>query len=122
MIFTNSKYLFFKQPKALLTAVIVLCCSLMLSAQNKDSANTKSNLFFYHTATQNKTAHLYSKLQYERPNNQLMSWPDYPLTTTQIEQRNKQWEQDNKLTNKIAKDIITSLLSKKKKIAVIPQF
>jgi len=51
-----------------------------------------------------------------------MSWPDYPLTTTQIEQRNKQWEQDNKLTNKIAKDIITSLLSKKKKIAVIPQF
>ncbi|WP_462238926.1 hypothetical protein [Ferruginibacter sp.] len=62
------------------------------------------------------------KLNYARPNNQLMSWPNYPLTAAQIEQRDKQWEQDNKLSNVIAKDIITSILSKKKKVAVIPKF
>lgn len=62
------------------------------------------------------------KLNYATPDNQLMSWPNYPLTAAQIDQRNKQWEQDNKLSNAIAKDVITSILSKKKKIAVLPKF
>jgi hypothetical protein len=51
-----------------------------------------------------------------------MSWPNYPSTAEAITRRMDQKAKDNKLQNIIAKDIIKSVFSKKKKIAVIPQY
>jgi phosphoglycerol transferase MdoB-like AlkP superfamily enzyme len=122
MFLSHSKYLLLKPLKLTACLVAVLLCHCSVLAQEKIAAANQSTLFYYHSFAKNNTAHTYSKLQYTRPDNQLMSWPNYPLTAVQIEQRNKQWEQDNKLSNKIAKDVITSILSKKKKPAVIPKF
>jgi hypothetical protein len=87
-----------------------------------DSQDTKNKLTFYHTVTASKTTRQYLHPDYTRPNNQLMSWPNYPLTAWEIERRYRQDDVDSKLSNIIAKDIITSILSKKKKVAVIPKF
>jgi hypothetical protein len=87
-----------------------------------DSQDTKNKLTFYHSVTASKTTRTYLHPDYTRPNNQLMSWPNYPLTAWEIERRYKQDDVDSKLSNIIAKDIITSILSKKKKVAVIPKF
>lgn len=111
-----------KQLKILPAVTIIFLFSFAASAQDEESIKTKNHLLYYHSFAQSKPTPAYTKLTYYRPNNQLMSWPNYPLTAAQIEQRDKQWEQENKLTNKIAKDIIASFLSKKKKVAVIPKF
>ncbi len=88
-----------------------------------DSQNTgKNNLAFYHAATTSKATRQYLHVNYTRPNNQLMSWPDYPLTPEEIKRRDEEDKQSKKLSNIIAKDILTSILSKKKKVAVIPKF
>jgi hypothetical protein len=90
-----------------------------------DTATTQNKtgvLQYYHSIKEVKTAKQYTKLVYTRPNNQLMSWPNYPSTPEAITRRMDQKAKDNKLQNIIAKDIIKSVFSKKKKIAVIPQY
>ncbi|MGG9964598.1 hypothetical protein [Ferruginibacter sp. SUN106] len=127
MIFTQRKYLPCCIRKPLLGVPIFLLLSITTSAQNttvkKDSSNTYNNLSFYHSFTSAKTTtRPYTHINYTRPNNQLMSWPNFPLTPTEFERRRRQYVQENKPSSVIAKDIITNILKKKTKVAVVPKF
>jgi hypothetical protein len=101
-------------------------CSLPVFAQyTPDTATTQNKagiLQYYHSIKESKPVTQYTKLVYTRPKNQLMSWPNYPSTAEAVTRRMDQKVKDNKLQNIIAKDIIKSVFSKKKKIAVIPQY
>jgi len=103
----------------------LLLCSTT-TAQNasaaKDSGNTTNSLSFYHSYTRAATTRPYTRINYTRPNNQLMSWPNFPLTPTEVERRRRQYVQENKPSSVIAKDIITNMLKKKTKVAVVPKF
>lgn len=116
MIRFRGKYFFF----TMLTAFCLSAKGQYTAAV--DSTNTTGILIYYHSSKEPKATRTYLHLDYTRPNNQLMSWPDYPLTAYEIEHRDRRREQENKISNKIAKDIITSLLHKKKKAAVIPTY
>ncbi|MBK7885427.1 MAG: hypothetical protein IPJ81_17785 [Chitinophagaceae bacterium] len=124
MNFIPGKYLQLPILKVCFNIVLVLFLCTKAPAQItyviKDSYDIKNNLS--NSITSVKTQHSFQRIDYTPPNNQLMSWPDYPLTTSQIEQRNEKWKQDHKLSNIIAKDIVESILSKKKKVAVVPKF
>jgi len=126
MICTSAKYLYFKLHRPLMGIIVIICCSLNTTAQHspaaKDSSSTQKRLYYYHSFTSSKPAHPYTKIDYTRPNNQLMSWPNFPLTATEIERRHRVAEQESKPSSVIAKDIITNLLKKKTKTAVIPKF
>ena len=126
MNFIPGKYLQFSTLKICFNIALVLFLCTKVSAQTtpvvKDSSNIKNNLPYYYSIAPAKTQHPYQHINYTRPNNQLMSWPDYPLTLAEIERRNEKWEQDHKLSNIIAKDVLQSILSKKKKVAVVPKF
>ena len=106
-------------------AVLVTCCTGSI-AQSSDSTTESSNkknvLSFYHSITPAKVKHTYQRLDYTRPNNQLMSWPGYNLTAAERDRQYITEERENKIGNVIAKDIITGLLKKKTKVAVIPKF
>jgi hypothetical protein len=102
--------------------VFFLTAQPALFAQTTKPPCANDPLFYYHELFAKKPAHPYIKIDYSRPNNQLMSWPNYPLTAAQIAQRDRNWKQENKVSSRVAKDIITSFLSKKKPVAVIPKF
>jgi hypothetical protein len=51
-----------------------------------------------------------------------MSWPNYPSTAEGVMRRFEQNGRDNDVKNIVAKDLLKSLFSKKKKIAVIPKY
>jgi hypothetical protein len=126
MNFIRNKYLQLSILKICFNIVLVLFLCTKASAQvnpvAKDSSNIKNNMFFYHSIAPVKTQHPYQRINYTRPNNQLMSWPDYPLTLSEIKRRDEQWKEDHKLSNIIAKDFVQSILTKKKKSAVVPKF
>lgn len=128
MIRNGGKYLCFQLLRPLLGFTVMLLWSIATKAQNqtpaKDSSSTQKRLFYYHSFASSKPARSYTKIDYTkpRPNEQLMSWPNYPLSAWEIESRDKQREQDEKLSNIIAKEIITTILKKKPKVAVIPKF
>jgi hypothetical protein len=126
MICNKDKYLYHRPVRTLFGTILLLCCYLSSTAQNqqpvKDSSNTQKRLLYYHSYTNSKPAHPYTKIDYTRPNDQLMSWPNFPLTATEMERRHRVAEKEEKLSSVIAKDIITNLLKKKTKVAVIPKF
>jgi len=126
MICNSATYLYLKLRRPLVGAIAILFFSLNASAQNKptttDSSNTQKRLFYYHSFTSLKPVHPYTKIDYTLPNDQLMSWPNFPLTATEMERRHRVAEKEEKLSSVIAKDIITNILKKKPKVAVIPKF
>jgi|GEM_PF-4217942 len=126
MIFSLNKYLGFAILQSFFIIALLLFLNIQGFGQNTgmatDSPSVSSRLFYYHSAMPEKKSHPFQRIDYTRPNNQLMSWPNYPLTATEMERRHRIAAQENKLSNVIAKDIITSILSKKKKVAVIPKF
>jgi hypothetical protein len=122
MIFCSCKYLISKHHKAMAVLAVLLTVTGAAGAQLKNPVAANDPLYFYNSTKVEKPARSYTKLDYARPNNQLMSWLNYPLTATQVEQRMNQNARDNKFSNKVAKDIITAVFSKKKPAAVIPKF
>ena len=64
--------------------------------------------------------------RFKRPNNQLMSWPNYPLTAAQIAARDARY--DRPITRQIIEDIaesyVNSILNgtRKKPVATVPKF
>ncbi len=56
------------------------------------------------------------------PNNQLMYWPNYPLTPYQFTRRTEIIAENNKPKNALARDIITTIITKKKIVAIKPEF
>jgi hypothetical protein len=122
MFFTTGKYCTLLL-KLVLSWVAVVLFSLHAAAQNKDSTYFLKSFLNQTTLKKNTLiANPNIKTRYTRPNNQLMSWPNYPLTAYQIEQRNKQLAESRKLKNVIANDVLKSFLAKKNKPAVIPKF
>ena len=125
MICNKGTYLYSERVFHLLGTLLLLLCCLGSTAQDqrpvKDSI-TQKRLLYYHSFTSSKPAHPYTKIDYTRPNDQLMSWPNFPLTATEMERRHRVAEKEEKLSSVIAKDIITNLLKKKPRIAVIPKF
>ncbi len=125
MIRNKDKYLYFMLLRLLSLYALLLFFCFTATAQtqpaNKDSSYEK-RLFYYHSVTSAKKIYPYTKIDYSLPNNQLMSWPDFPLTPTEIERRHRVAEKERKPASIIAKDIITNLLKKKTKVAVIPKF
>ena len=107
---------------AILLSLLYTEAAAQISPFVKDSSSTKTDLSFYHTIAPVKTPHPFQHIDYTRPNDQLMSWPNFPLTPTEIERRHRVMEQENKPSSIIAKDIIKNILGKKKKVAVIPKF
>jgi hypothetical protein len=127
MFFKGAKYYAFLQLKLILSWLFVAVFTLGANAQNKPAVKDSAYFLksFLSQATPKKstlTANPTIKTRYARPNNQLMSWPNYPLTAYQIEQRDKLLAKRRKLENVIANDILKSFLSKKTKTAVIPKF
>ena len=126
MIRNTGKYVPFKILKHLfcIGPVLLLCCKT--TAQNipvpKADTTKQDALFYYHSFTGTQALHPYTHINYARPDNQPMSWPNFPLTPTEQERRHRQYMQDTKPATVIAKDIITSMLKKKAKAAVIPKF
>ena len=126
MIRNSHKYLYFGILKCLVAIIISLLFYTHTTAQNiampKADSSKQKTLAFYHAFTSAQTQHPYTHIDYTRPNDQLMSWPNFPLTPTEVERRHRQYLQENKPSSVIAKDIITSILKKKTKVAVIPKF
>jgi len=64
--------------------------------------------------------------RFKRPTNQLMSWPNYPLTAQQIMQRDRKYDQPigKQILDEMAESYINSLLNgrNKKPVAVRPRF
>jgi hypothetical protein len=126
MFFSAAPYLRLPLQKYIaLIAVLLLVC-IAVTAQNKlvftDSTGYLKSFLNQSRNTNKLIPNPTVKTRYARPNNQLMSWPDYPLTGYQIEQRNKQLAESRKLKNVIAHDVIKALLTKKTATAVIPKF
>ena len=127
MIFKAGKYSVFPGFKySLCTGLFLFVVTItngQITTPVKDSSRSeKSSLVFYHSIAPEKVQHPFQRIDYTRPNNQLMSWPNFPLTATEIERRHRQAEQEEKPGAVIARDIITSILKKKPKVAVIPKF
>jgi hypothetical protein len=127
VFFTTGIYYTFVLPKLVLSWALVVLFTLGATAQNKlgvkDSAYFLKS--FLNQSTHKKNiliANPAVKTKYARPNNQLMSWSNYPLTPYQIQQRDKQLAESRKLKNVIANDVLKSILSKKNKPAIIPKF
>jgi hypothetical protein len=127
MFFKGAKYYTFLLLKLVLSWVIVLLFTSGAAAQNKPTLKDSAYFlkYFLNQATPKKSTLITNstiKNRYARPNNQLMSWPNYPLTAYQIQQRDKQLAESRKLKNVIANDVLKSFLSKKTTTAVIPKF
>jgi len=126
MIFVGRKYLCLYRLRTLAGIWLwLLVCSPaygQVATIAKDSNNTSATLRYYHSFAPAKAVHPFQHVDYTRPNNQLMSWPNFPLTPTEMERRHRQYLQENKPAAIIARDIITGLLKKKPVVAVIPKF
>ena len=126
MNFIPGKYLQFSILKICFNIILILFLCTKVSAQTtpevKDTCTIKNNSSYSLSIAPVKTPYPFQHRDYTRPNNQLLSWPDYPLTLAEIKRRDEQWKQDRKLSNIIAKDIVETILSKKKPVAVVPKF
>lgn len=130
MVPATNKYWQFSPRKAVLTIALVLGFVSLLQAQNK--AEEKSNpgqqlnpLLFSSFKKPVKPATDLNE-RFKRPTNQLMSWPNYPLTAQQIMQRDEKYNQPigKQIASEIAESYINSLLNgrNKKPVAVRPKF
>src|SRR5882672_3499106 len=118
MIFKAGKYpvspgLKYSFCTGLFLFVVTLTNGQITTPVKDSSRSVKSSLVFYHSMAPEKVQHPFQHIDYTRPNNQLMSWPNFPLTATEIERRHRQFDQEEKPAAVIARDIITSILKKK---------
>jgi hypothetical protein len=126
MFFSAAQYLRLPMQKSIAIMAVLLLVCILATAQNKpvftDSTNYLKSFLNQSHNTNKLTPNPTVKTRYARPNNQLMSWPNYPLTAYQMEQRSKQLSENRKLKNVIANEVIKVLLTKKTATAVIPKF
>ncbi|HNF01647.1 MAG TPA: hypothetical protein PLH62_04600 [Ferruginibacter sp.] len=99
--------------------------SLAQQARNNDSSKALSpllsNAFKKHPKTDPRLND-----HFKRPNNQLMYWPNYPLTAWEIEQRDKKYDRSigQQIASSIAESYVNYLLygRNRKPVASIPKF
>ena len=125
---TRHLYLFFR--KIILPVVLVSGFTSLAHAQNKPAEKNSSiqHLSPLLLSAPGKSIKPASNLNqhFKRPGNQLMNWPDYPLTAAQIMERDKTYDQPigQQLARSIAESYIKSILDgkNKKPVASVPKF
>lgn len=130
MVPAVNKYKQFFHLKTGLTIVLSLGFALVLQAQNKlqEKSSPGHQLNPLLMASFKKPARPASDLneRFKRPTNQLMSWPNYPLTAQQIMHRNRKYEQSigQQIVSDIAESYINAILDgrNKKPVATRPRF
>ncbi len=127
MVPATNKYWQSFPRKAILGIALLLGSASLLQAQNKpeEKSNPGNQLNPLLFSSFKKPAPDLSE-RFKRPTNQLMSWPNYPLTAQQIMQRDEKYNQPigKQIASEIAESYINSLLSgrNKKPVAVRPRF
>ncbi|MBL0183650.1 MAG: hypothetical protein IPP96_15715 [Chitinophagaceae bacterium] len=114
--------------------VLMLCFASLTHAQNKlVASNTSPNhLSPLLVSSFKKPVKPIENLNeyFKSPDNQLMFWPNYPLTAAQIEARQREWDRRNsqslgqQIAGDIAESYIKSLINgiNKKPVANVPKF
>lgn len=129
MHFNCKKYAPLFLVKTILSIIIILIYSLTTFAQNRILLKDTSIFHFNPilTAAFKKAHKPNSNLndRFKSPNNQLMYWPNYPLSAAQIEARGR--KNNESIVKQIASDLIYSyvnslLYGKKHKPATVPEF
>ncbi|MBK7374597.1 MAG: hypothetical protein IPJ02_03255 [Chitinophagaceae bacterium] len=126
----NSSYLYLLFRKTILPVVLVSGFTSLAHAQNKpaEKASSIHHLSPLLLSAPGKSIKPASDLNqyFKRPGNQLMNWPDYPLTAAQIMERDKKYDQPigQQLASSIAESYINSILDgkNKKPVASVPKF
>lgn len=133
MLSGSRRYLYLFPRKIMLSIIIVFVYASLVQAQNKltatgGPANHFSPLFMTSLKKPVKPSDGLNEY-FKSPKNQLMFWPDYPLTAAQIETRNQEWERvhSHTLGEQIAGDIIKTYVNaliygKPHTAASIPKF
>lgn len=130
MVPATNKYRQFFPGKTVLTIALALGFVSLLQAQNKLEEKSipgqqLNPLLFSSFKKPVKPATDLNE-RFKRPTNQLMSWPNYPLTAQQIMQRDRKYDQPigKQILNEMAESYINSLLNgrNKKTVAVRPRF
>ena len=112
MLFSSIKYLPLFLQRTGLCIVLVLVFGLAAFSQNyllqKDTFNLHLNPILVSAIKNPVKPNPTLNERFKHPNNQLMYWPNYPLTAAQIEARNREWDRNNNLPigQRIAKDAI----------------
>jgi len=134
MLSGSKRYLYLFSRKTILSIVLAMVFASPAQAQNKLKASSDSSrhLSPLLVSSFKKPVRPAENLNehFKSPSNQLMFWPNYPLTAAQIEARQREWERRNSysLGEQIAGDIaeayIKSIISgiNKKPVAVVPRF
>ena len=125
MLFNRNKYACFSLKKPIVNILLIFSFGLAAHAQN-DTLRKDTTRFFikpipvtYSTDPIKPNPKLNE--HFRSPNNQLMRWPNYPLTAEQIEKRDK--NNHKTVGEQVATDVIKSYLkSKKKPAATAPRF
>jgi hypothetical protein len=111
--------------KIFLTASLLLGFGLLSQAQIWTSfnynAHTKLNPLFVSTFKKQVKPVPGLNERFKTPNNQLMSWPNYPLTAAQITYRDRQYDQSvgQQIISDVAGSYINAILSGKNKKPVV---
>lgn len=133
MLSGSNRYLYLFHRKTILSIVSAIAFAPLVHAQNKLTAtnaspNHLSPLLVSSFKKQVKPASDLNE-RFKSPKNELMFWPNYPLTYAQIEARNQEWERENNrsLGEQIASDIIKNYVNaliygKKHPPANVPKF
>jgi hypothetical protein len=137
MLFAGKRYIYRFIQHLLLSFVFITADTLNANAQtvkvNSAANNIKLNPFLRSAFKVVANTNPLLSIHLRPTKSELMYWPNYPLTATQIEARNKQWERRNSQTfgeqvaSDIAKEIIKNqinaiLYGRKNAPAVVPRF
>ena len=113
----SNRYLYLFPSKTILSIVLAMAFAPLVHAQNKltatnSSPNHLSPLLVSSFKKQVKPAVDLNE-RFKSPKNELMFWPNYPLTYAQIETMDREWERKNNrsLGEQIAGDIIKSYVN-----------
>lgn len=124
------RYLYLFSRKIFMSIVLVLCLASRSHAQNmpaeKDSGFHHLNPLLHSSFKKPVKPAPGLNEHFKRPNNQLMSWPNYPLTAAQIAERDRRLNEP--VGKQIAEEIIGSYINavmtgkNKKPVASVPKF
>jgi hypothetical protein len=127
---TAMRYSSFFLQKTILSIILIAGLNSLLQAQisvsKKDSSILHLNPLLVSALKNPLRPATGLNDRFRRPNNQLMSWPNYSLTAAQIMERDKKYDQPvgKQIASDIAESYINSILNGKNKKPVVaaPRF
>ena len=130
MLFKSNKYFLLYLPGIVLTLVPLLVFGLTVSAQNgllkKDTSRLSLSPILFSAFKQPVKPNPLLNERLKRPGNQLMNWPNYPLTAAQIAQRDAKYDQP--VVKQIVEDVLGTYVNgiingkSRKPAASLPKF